>query len=1291
MKAKLKENNANVDYTKLPESIVKSLTELIERIKLILWIRGSLAVLAVVVVSILIVMGIDAATIIISPIYRWGLSSLVLVSFLIALYFYLYKPLTQPFTLTRVARFVELRHPELQERMSSIVELCRIDKGSSDFGSQRLIDQLAEEATFDASNVKPRQEINTKSVKPWFIAAGCVVGFIVVLTAIWPLRTLRLMTRVMAPASDVGSFFSDSIDVEPGNIRMIVGDPLNIIVKTSSPKINTAYMIKFAKNGKLMKERMVESVVDSEAEENENVKVFKISIPQVNDGFRYSIHAGHSVTEKYEVFAEIPPQIDLLDLIYSYPKYTGLGSVINTNSSGNISVVNGTKVRINAKLSKPINTAKIVIGGVQLPETNLTYTSQIRLIADFDVPNNINDKWEINIEDHFKFKNTPKVYSIVSIPDLPPTVDIFRPINKDLTLSPNGRFVINYFGFDDYGLTNAFLEVTKDNNEPVVHPLKKLVKEKDKEGIWSGNVRFDLLKFNLKNTSSLTIKVCVADALPIELGGPQIGTSEPITITIDKSAESLSRQSYDLQQEAITKILENVLQRLEDAVVDTKAINVEMSEERPDYIKVDEDSTDVASELSIANGMLDDLVSVLGDTAYKELIEGVQNVQTKGIAVAKESAEMIVMLDKDDKKAMGRKLRTSLEDSIMLLKNLFLELEELDKIVEEWIKAEELANKQEDLAADAEEILESGEMFDEDWVEDQKDIAEELSDVLESGNPEAIRDKLAEVKEATEELAKDAEELSGLQDKLAEATKEEKMETLSEAIEDGLSNDGSEKFEEAKKAAEEGDFDEAMTKAQEAVREKAEELAKDAKELETIGDILTDNQALNDADEKVSDLADKAQGETEKATDMASDISEQPDSAQENGEQGAQDEQSAAQEQGAQEQGSEATPEEQAAMQGQQEKAADALSDVSKGLEESKSALEQQISELDKQIAAQQESSMNADQQTAMETAMDAAMEAAMTAENAMEMANMEPSQAAQAQAQAQQAQSEALEAMTDAQAAQAEAMGASPEEAATAQAEASASQEEAAAAQAEATRAMADAQATLEGQPETQAAAEAQSAAAETQAAANEAQAEAASAQAESQAAMEAAAESPSEEATAAAQASQAAAAQAQTEAKAAQQSAQQTQAEAQKATAQAEAAMQEAQAAMMAAQQAAQALSQMMQQQAQQLGMTQQQMQSMASMNQPQPPSQQKSQQQSDSQQSSDSNNPQNKPEKVETGVIDPELLKNLGFTLEDWEKIRGGLKSGIISEGVYDNVPPEYRALVREYFKEIANQIQ
>jgi len=34
---------------------------------------------------------------------------------------------------------------------------------------------------------------------------------------------------------------------------------------------------------------------------------------------------------------------------------------------------------------------------------------------------------------------------------------------------------------------------------------------------------------------------------------------------------------------------------------------------------------------------------------------------------------------------------------------------------------------------------------------------------------------------------------------------------------------------------------------------------------------------------------------------------------------------------------------------------------------------------------------------------------------------------------------------------------------------------------------------------------------------------------------------------------------------------------------------------------------------------------------------------------------------------------------------------LKSGVTSEGDFDNVPAEYRALVREYFSEIASQVQ
>ncbi len=1441
--------NSDIDYNKLPEPIVKSLTELIARIKLILWIRGSLATLAVVLVVILIVMGIDAATIIISPIYRWGLSLSVLASLIIASYFYLYKPLTQPFSLERVARFVELRHPELQERMSSIVELCRIDENSDDFGSQTLIDKLAQEATFDAANVKPTQEINTKSVKPWFIAAGIVVGITVLLMAIWPLRTFRLIARVMVPSSDVGSFFADNLQVEPGHLRIVKGEPLTIKVKTKSPQINTAYMIKFEAGGKLVKERMIESFLDPDIEGSKGLRVFTLSIPQVNESFRYCIHAGHSLTARYEIQAEVPPQVDRFDFVYKYPSYTGLGTVLSTNASGNINVLNGTEINISANLSKPINSAKFIIGGRELAETNITYITQMRLKCSFVVPPSIDDKWHLDMVDHFSFTNTPKIYSIVSVKDQPPTVDIYRPIEKDLTLSPKGRFVINYFAFDDYGLTNAFLEVSKDGKEPDIHNLKKLEKEKDKEGIWQGNIRFDLSKFDLKNVSKLSLVVCVVDTLPIELGGPQIARSLPIFVTIDRAAEALSRQSYEMQHEAIEKILENILKRLEASVADTKSINAELSDDRPDYVKVDEKAMDIASDLSTVTDILDDLLGLLGDTVYASMKDGVTKAKERGVNVAKQNAEMLVMLDKDDKKATGRKLRTSLEDSIMMIKSLFEDLAKLDEIVEKWLATEELSNKQDDLVEDAKDMVEEGNVMDEDWIKDQKAIAEQIIDVLSEENPQVIKDKLEEVKKAAEKLAKDAEELSVLQDKLAEATKDESLEKLKDAVSEALAREeSSEKWEESMAGLEEGDFDKAMAKAQEAIDDQAKDLLKDAKELEAIGDMLTDDKELTDANRNVSDLAEKAKQETDKASEMADKIEEnsskvekaqqaalaaqseaqeaqaeafkaqseaesaineakigpseetvakaqetqeaaseaqekaleaqesataaqaeaakaqeemaekssaaekseaqkaqeaaaeaqveaaaaqaEAESAQKEAEsamneaktapseetvskaQKAQEAASEAQEKAlkAQESAtaaqaeaqeaeenhslerSDATPEEQQAMQGQQEKAAEALSEVSEGIEVSKSALEKQIEALNEKIEAQAQAASDNQSQPPMDSPMDhamqAALQAALDAQEAMDISEMMPqSEASQAQEAAQQAQAKALEAMTEAEKAQAEAMASEPSEASKAQADAAKAQDAAAEAQAEAEAAQAAAQAALESHPpspEISAAQHAQSEAQAAQAEASQLQNTAAESQASAQEAMASAVEAPSDEAAAFAQQAQAEAAAAQAEAKAAQQAAQQAQSQAQQATQQADAAMMQAQQAIMQAQAAQQALSEMMSQQAQQLGMSQEQMQSMASMNQPQ-----SKDQSSPGQEASD--NAQNKPEKLETGLIDLELLKNIGLSLEDWEKIKGGLKSGVTMGSDFDNVPAEYRALVRDYFREIAIQVQ
>ena len=55
------------------------------------------------------------------------------------------KPLTQPLTLTRMARVLETRHPALQERISSALELASLGGADAERASAELIRLRREE------------------------------------------------------------------------------------------------------------------------------------------------------------------------------------------------------------------------------------------------------------------------------------------------------------------------------------------------------------------------------------------------------------------------------------------------------------------------------------------------------------------------------------------------------------------------------------------------------------------------------------------------------------------------------------------------------------------------------------------------------------------------------------------------------------------------------------------------------------------------------------------------------------------------------------------------------------------------------------------------------------------------------------------------------------------------------------------------------------------------------------------------------------------------------------------
>ena len=49
-------------------------------------------------------------------------------------------------------------------------------------------------------------------------------------------------------------------------------------------------------------------------------------------------------------------------------------------------------------------------------------------------------------------------------------------------------------------------------------------------------------------------------------------------------------------------------------------------------------------------------------------------------------------------------------------------------------------------------------------------------------------------------------------------------------------------------------------------------------------------------------------------------------------------------------------------------------------------------------------------------------------------------------------------------------------------------------------------------------------------------------------------------------------------------------------------------------------------------------------------------------------------------------PEMLKELGMTKADWTRLRGSLKGDVVDAGS-DDIPAEYRKIIKRYFRELA----
>ena len=544
------------------------LREVIWRARAAIVVRGIFCTIAAMVAGILLAMVIAAKWLPVEPIQYYALTLLWVVAGIIVAFLTLVRPLARSFTLAGIARVVEQRHPELQERLSSTIELLESDDAPEIKGSQALLNALAHEAVSHVNIVKPRREINfKKALPPLYFLAGAV-AILAVLFALYPAPVGRLLAKTVVPYLNLPNIYAEKLKVSPGDC--VLAEGMSLEVRASIPTDDG----KRGKKVSLARVRIIgfdgSKKIYKMTAGDEGVYTYATG-PLWSKGpwgksFSYRVRLDDAISKYYSVRIVPRPAITGIEVGYHYPEYVNRPDVPLMPSNGRLTGPAGTVATVQVKLNKPAEWAELRIGGKPI-ETSMPDAQTVRFTCKID--KNTGKTWRMVIVDEYGFKSDPIERSIILKPDNPPSVQITDPpADRKLRLRPTDRLPVSFQISDDFGITSADMLISIDGKRLKPVPLEVSVSPATPAGAGcfvSGSTVLDLAALDLSAARRVTFQIRARDNLPARLEGPQEGLSRPRTIELDVKAPLYALQVQLAMELRIREVLKKIYKELKSA------------------------------------------------------------------------------------------------------------------------------------------------------------------------------------------------------------------------------------------------------------------------------------------------------------------------------------------------------------------------------------------------------------------------------------------------------------------------------------------------------------------------------------------------------------------------------------------------------------------------------------------------------------------------------------------------------------------------------------------------------
>lgn len=357
-------------------------------------------------------------------------------------------PLHRPPSDDRVARFVEERCPELEDRVASAAALAASGPVAG-FGELLLADAAERLRGVDPARVVPPARVRRAAARG-FLALAALAAVVVVGSA--PLSRVAGAAWLRVLPSGV------ELLVEPGDVRLVTGQPFRVRARFSGA------------GGALGRTPPVLSVLDGMAPRQIHMRPagggWLAEFPSVARSFRYRVAAGALTSRDHLVEALSPPRVTRIDVEYTYPAFTGLAPRVEEDG-GDLFAPAGTVARLVVHTDKPVVRGELALSAGR--RLALADAGDGRRAAVLAVEGD--GRYSVRVVDVHGLSNLELGdYLVRASADRPPAVRVVRP-GGDREVTPLEEVTVEVRAGDDHAVDRLDLVYTVVGREDRVLPF----------------------------------------------------------------------------------------------------------------------------------------------------------------------------------------------------------------------------------------------------------------------------------------------------------------------------------------------------------------------------------------------------------------------------------------------------------------------------------------------------------------------------------------------------------------------------------------------------------------------------------------------------------------------------------------------------------------------------------------------------------------------------------------------------------------------------------------------------